>query len=235
VSDACILQHQETWPIAVWCEVLDVSRRGFDASAQRQAAPGGDHEEVVLLARVRAMHTKTRPSDGSRRMAKPLQAEGVLVGRDNARRLRPAAGVVVRHRQRGPVTPDSRQGAAVAPNLWARPCDGAPSDTVWAGDLTSLWTAAGWVSVAAGLDWPSRHVVGWAMSRRIDAALVREALGLALGRRGPAPGFMQHSDRGRQDACGAYQELLAAQSIRCSMRRTGDGLDHAVVERFFGS
>jgi transposase InsO family protein len=229
------MQHQETWPIAVLCEVLDVSRRGFYAYAQRQAAPGGDHEEVVLLARVRAIHTKTRQSDGSRRLAKPLQAEGFLVGRDNARRLMQAAGVVVRHRKRGPVTTDSRHGYAVAPNLWARQFDVEPSDTVWAGDITYLWTAEGWLYLAAVLDLHSRKVVGWAMSSRIEAALVREALCMALGRRGPAPGFMHHSDRGRQDACGAYQELLAAHRIRCSMSRKGDGLDNAVVERFFGS
>jgi transposase InsO family protein len=168
-------------------------------------------------------------------MAKPLQAEGFLVGRYKARRLMQAAGVVVRHRKRGPVTTDSRHGYAVAPNLWARQFDVEQSDTVWAGDITYLWTAEGWLYLAAVLDLHSRKVVGWAMSSRIEAALVREALCMALGRRGPAPGFMHHSDRGRQDACGAYQELLAAHRIRCSMSRKGDGLDNAVVERFFGS
>jgi transposase InsO family protein len=73
------------------------------------------------------------------------------------------------------------------------------------------------------------------MSSRIDAALVQEALRMALGRRGPAPGLLHHSDRGSQYACGAYQELLAAHGIRSSMSRKGDCLDNAVVERFFGS
>jgi transposase InsO family protein len=77
-------------------------------------------------------------------MAKPLQADGVPVGRYNARRLMPEAGVAVRHRKRGPVTTDSRQGDAVAPKLLARQVDVAQSNTVWAGDITSLWTAAGW-------------------------------------------------------------------------------------------
>jgi putative transposase len=144
VSDAFIMQHQETWPIAVLCAVLDVSRRGFYADAHRQAARYRDHDTAVLLARVRAMHTETRQSDGSRRMAKPLQADGVPVGRYNARRLMQEAGVAVRPRKRGPSTTDSRQGDAVAPNLLARQFDGEPSDTVWAGDSTSLWTAAGW-------------------------------------------------------------------------------------------
>jgi transposase InsO family protein len=168
-------------------------------------------------------------------MAKQLQAEGFSVGRYKARRLMQEAGVVVRHRKRCPVTTDSRHGYAVAPNLLARQFDVETSDTVWAGDITYLWTAEGWLYVAALLDLHSRKVVGWAMSSRIDAALVQEALHMALGRRGPAPGLIHHSDRGSQYACGAYQELLATRGIRCSMSRKGDCLDNAVVKRFFGS
>jgi putative transposase len=221
--------------MAVLCAVLDVSRSGFYASAHRQAARYRDHDAAALLARVRAIHTETRQSYGSRRMAKQLQADGLPVGRYKARRLMHEAGVAVRHRQRCPITTDSRHGYAGAPNLLARQFDVEQSDTVWAGDITYLWTAEGWFYVAAVLDVHSRKVVGWAMSRRIDAALVQEALRMALGRRGPAPGLMHHSDRGSQYACGAYQELFAAHGMRCSMSRNGDGLDNAVVERFFGS
>jgi putative transposase len=103
-------------------------------------------------------------------MAKPLRAESCPVGRDNARRVMPEAGVAVRHRTRCPLTTDSRQGDAVAPHLFARQLDVEPSNTVWAGDITSLWTAAGWFSLAAVLDLPSRTVVGGAMRRSIDAA-----------------------------------------------------------------
>jgi putative transposase len=229
------MPHQETWPIAVLCEVQDVSRSGLYAYTHRQAAPYRDHDATALLARVRAMHTETRQSDGSRRMAQQLQAAGFPVGRYKARRLMQEAGVAVRHRQRCPVTTDSRHGYAVAPNLLARQFDVEQSNTVWAGDITYLWTAEGWLYLAAVLDLHSRKVVGWAMSSRIDAALVQEALRMALGRRGPAPGLMHHSDRGSQYACGAYQELLAAHGIRCRMSCKGDGLDNAVVERFFGS
>jgi transposase InsO family protein len=144
VRYAFILQHQETWPIAVLCEVLDVSRSGFYAYAHRQAAPYRDHDAAALLARVRAIHTETRQSDGSRRLAKPLQADGFPVGRYKARRLMPEAGVAVRHRQRCPVTTDSRHGDAVAPHRLARQFAVKPSDIVWAGDITSLWTAEGW-------------------------------------------------------------------------------------------
>jgi putative transposase len=70
-------------------------------------------------------------------------------------------------------------------------------------------------------------VVGWALSHRGDAAFVQEALRMAVG-------LIHHSDRGSQDACGAYHALLAEHGIRCRMSRQGDGLDNAVAERGLG-
>ena len=222
--------------MAVLCAVLAVSRSGVYAYAQRHATPRIDRAEVVLLARVKAIHAETGQSYGSRRMAKQLQAEGYAVGRDKARRLMRDAGVVVRRRtRRGPVTTDSQHGYAVAPNLLARQFDVDKPDQVWAGDITYVWTAEGWLYVAVLLDLYARKVVGWAMSHRIDSVLVQTALRMALGRRGPVRGLLHHSDRGSQYACHDYQRLLATHGLRCSMSRKGECLDNAVAERFFGS
>jgi putative transposase len=235
VKYAFMAQHQDTWPVAVLCEVLEVSRSGFYAYRQGQATVDIDVAEVTLVARVKAIATQTGHSYGSRRMAKQLQAEGYAVGRYKARRLMQQAGVSVRRRKRCPVTTDSRHGYAVAPNLLARQFDVAQPDTVWVGDITYVWTAEGWEYLAVLLDLHSRKVVGWAMQSRIDAALVQEALRMALGRRRPSAGLIHHSDRGSQYACHAYQTLLAENGIRCRMSRKGECLDNAVAERFFGS
>jgi putative transposase len=85
------------------------------------------------------------------------------------------------------------------------------------------------------LDLYSRKVVGWAMSSRLDAIMVQEALHMAMGRRKPSAGLMHHSDRGSQYACHTYQRLLGAHGVGCSMSRKGECLDNAVAERFFGS
>lgn len=98
-----------------------------------------------------------------------------------------------------------------------------------------MWTAEGWLYLAVLPDLYARKVVGWAMRSRIDAALVQEALRMALGRRSPSSGMMHHGDRGSQYACHDYQRLLAAHAIRCRMSRKGDCLDNAVAERFFAS
>jgi putative transposase len=93
----------------------------------------------------------------------------------------------------------------------------------------------GWLYASVLLDLYSRKVVGWAMSSRLDTTIVQEALHMALGRRKPPAGLMHHSDRGSQYAYHAYQRLLGAHGIRCSMSRKDECLDNAVAERFFGS
>jgi putative transposase len=220
----------------VRCEVLAVSRSGFYAYMQRHIPGRGARHALALIAQVKAIAVQTRYSYGSRCLAKQLQAEGSALGRAKARRLMQAAGVKVRRPKRPcPMTTDSRHGYGVAPDLLARQFAVEPPDRVWARDIPSVWTAEGWLYVAVLLDMYSRKVVGWAMSSHIDAALVQEALRMAVGRRQPTAGLLHHSDPGGQYACHAYQRLLADVGMRCSMSRKGDCLDNAVTERFFGS
>ena len=119
------------------CAVVEGSRRGFYDDVERGKTGGVDAEERRMLARVKAMHAETGQSDGSRRMAKQLQDEGVAVGRGKARRLMPHAGVSVRRRgRRCPQTTDSRHGWGVAPNLRERTFDVTAPHVVWCGDIT---------------------------------------------------------------------------------------------------
>jgi putative transposase len=103
------------------------------------------------------------------------------------------------------MTTDSRHGYEVAPNLLARQFDVTAPDHVWAGDITYIGTAEGWLYLAVLVDLYSRTVVGWAMSHHMDTTVVQDAWPMALGRRSPAAGFMHHSDRGSQSASHAYR------------------------------
>jgi putative transposase len=133
------------------------------------------------------------------------------------------------------MTTDRRHHDAVAPNLLARQFDVTVPDHVWAGDITSRWTAAGWLYLAVLVDLSSRQVVGWAMNHHRETTLVQDAWQMALGRRSPSMGLRHHSDRGSQYASHAYQAMLANQGIVCRMSEKGECLDNAVAERFFGS
>jgi putative transposase len=54
----------------------------------------------------------------------------------------------------------------------------------WVDDFTYIWTAEGWLYVAAVIDLLSRRVVGWSMNANMTAQLVTDALIMAFWRRG---------------------------------------------------
>lgn len=64
--------------------------------------------------------------------------------------------------------------------------------------FTYIWTAEGWLYVAAVIDLFSRRVVGWSMKAKMTAQLVTDALVMAIWRRGKPDALMHHSDRGSQ-------------------------------------
>ena len=111
-------------------------------------------------------------------------------------RLLRQKGLRARARRRFVKTTDSAHSHPVAPNVLERDFSPAQPNSKWAGDITYVWTAEGWLYLAVVLDLYSRKVVGWAMSDTLDRQLVLAALRMALLNR-PAP-ELHHSDRGSQ-------------------------------------
>ncbi len=68
-----------------------------------------------------------------------------------------------RPRRRGLHRTRTRQAGAVAPNLLDRRFSADRPNRKWVADFTYIWTAEGWLYVAAVIDLVSRRVVGWSM------------------------------------------------------------------------
>jgi len=83
------------------------------------------------------------------------------------------------------------------------------------------------------LDSFTREIVGWSMSRFLDADLPLVALNNALQARCPAPGLLHHSDQGVQYASRIYVNPLRSAGIIPSMSRTGNPYDNASMESFY--
>ena len=86
--------------------------------------------------------------------------------------------------------------------------------------------------LAATLDAWSRRVVGYAISRSIDARLVVAALKAAISARNPPRGCVHHSDRGSQYASEDYHAVLREHGLKGSMGRRGNPYDNAKAESF---
>src|SRR3954468_19867719 len=93
-----------------------------------------------------------------------LLAEGVSCGLHRIERLMRLQALKARPRRRR-LPPDlgERQAGGVAPNVLDRSFEAPAPNRKWIADFTYVWTAEGWLYVAAVIDLFSRRVVGWSM------------------------------------------------------------------------
>lgn len=138
-------------------------------------------------------------------------------------------------RRRLPLDTGERPTGAIAPNVLDRQFEAPAPNQKWVADFTYIWTAEGWLYVAAVIDLFSRRVVGWSMQPEMTAQLVTDALMMALWRRGRPHELLHHSDQGSQYTSDQFQRLMAAQGVVCSMSRSGNCWDNAAMESFFSS
>jgi hypothetical protein len=102
-------------------------------------------------------------------------------------------------------------------------------------DFTYLRTWEDWLYLAAVQNACSRRIVGWCIAAHMRQERVIEALTMAVSRRRPDPGLIQHSDQGSQPASPVFGQLYAKSGISQSMGSTGVCWDNAVAETFFAT
>jgi putative transposase len=234
VRYAFIKAHRQTWPVERLCAALSVSRSGYYAWRTRPESPRLQANRA-LLQQIRTVHVETRQAYGAVKTWRELHARGIACGRHRVARLRRADWIEARRMRRFRAAYQARQSTPAAPNLVAQHFTVAAPNRVWARDITFIPTRRGWLYLAVVLDLYSRRVVGWAMSDRINSALVLDALTMALEQRQPEPGLIHHSDQGMQYAGGDYRARLRAHGLRVSMSRKGNCYDNAPVESFFST
>src|SRR3954466_9184165 len=134
---------------------------------------------------------------GYRRVTAELRHQGHLVNSKKVRRLMREHGLSPKQRRRYVATTDSDHEEPIFPNLAADMAPDGPNQ-LWVADITYVAVATGFVYLAVILDAWSRRVVGYAISRSIDARLTIAALNAAVRSRAPPAGCVHHSDRGSQ-------------------------------------
>ena len=215
------------------CDILEVARSGFydwqgrgpSLQAQRRAA---------LTVEVKEAFEASRRTYGSPRITRELADDGFKASRNTIAKImrkerlfgRTPIGFV-------PTTTDSAHDHPIAPNVLDRQFAAGAGTPAWISDITYVPTQEGWLYLAAIMDLRTRRIVGWAMADHMRVDLVLDALSMALAR--GKPPLLHHSDRGTQYACQDYRHLLAANDITCSMSRTGNCYDNAVMESFWAT
>jgi putative transposase len=186
--------------------------------------------DVTVVAEMKAICDEFE-AYGYRRVGAELRHRGMVVNAKKIRRLMREHALNPRRRRRFITTTDSNHNDPIFPDLANNMTPDGPNQ-LWVADITHVAIATGFVYLAAILDAWSRRVVGYAISRSIDARLVVAALKAAINNRNPAQGCVHHSDRGSQYASEPYRTVLRENGLVGSMGRRGNPYDNAKAESF---
>jgi putative transposase len=224
--------NQAKYPVRRMCRLLGVSPSGYYAWSRRSSSQHAQ-SDAALLARIRAIHERSRGTYGAPRIHAELHACGELVSRKRVARLMREAGLRGASRRR-PITTTVRDANRPAPDLVKRDFTAAGRDRLWVADITYIPTVSGFLYLSVVVDAWSRRVVGWSMATHLRTELVLEALNMALGQRRPQE-VIHHSDQGTQYTSIAFGQRCREAGVRPSMGSVGDCFDNALCESFFAT
>jgi putative transposase len=167
------------------------------------------------------------PFKGSRRLADWLHSHGSPVGRHRVRRLMREMGLAA-------IAPTPRlsvpaPGHQVYPYLLRNLAITHPNQ-VWCSDITYIRLHRTFVYLTVMLDWFSRYVLAYVLSRSLTSDFCIQALHQALTQATPE---IFNSDQGSQYTCEDFTAILKQAHVQISMAGAGRCFDNIMVERLW--
>jgi putative transposase len=107
------------------------------------------------------------------RRAEKLHEEGFHVGRCKVRSLMKKPNLIATQRLGYKVKTKRKHADKVAPNLLNQNFNPVGKDEVWAGEVTYLRAAEGWMYLSILMDLYSRRIVGGHIDKRMMSAYMR--------------------------------------------------------------
>jgi putative transposase len=218
---AAVEPAHEALSITRQCALLGISRSAF------YYRPVGISDEDLACMRLMDEVFTKRPYFGSRRLREALRDQGHAIGRDHVRRLMRLMGLEAIYPKRRLSVRNGDQ--KVYPYLLRGLAITRP-DQVWCSDITYIRLHGGFGYLVAVMDWFSRYVLSWELSRSLEGGFCVSALRTALA--GSQPSIF-NSDQGSQYTSAAFTGVLHEAGVRISMDGRGRAFDNIMIERLW--
>lgn len=216
-----IESDNERIPISRQCEILEISRSGYYYEPKPVS-----RETIVLMHRIDEIYTD-KPYYGYPRITKQLRREGVIANHKRVANLMQILGLQAIYPKKNTSKPNPehlkypyllKNLAVVKPNQ------------VWGTDITYVKANGIWFYLVAILDWYSRYVINWKLSKNMSADFCNENLNEALKIATPT---IHNSDQGSQFTSAEYTGILKQKNIQISMDGRGRCFDNIFTERLW--
>ena len=169
-------------------------------------APPVKTDDAEIVANITAICDEFE-AYGYRRVGAELRHRGMVVNSKKIRRLMREHDLQPKRRRRFVATTDSDHDNPIFPDLARDRIVDGPNQ-LWVADITYIAIATGFVYLAAILDAWSRRVVGYAISRSIDARVaVGRSGAMSVEQRGPAVCRFSGNQEGKDEMTKASVNL----------------------------
>jgi len=195
---------------------------GLAYSTWKYSARGERPENVLLMKRLGELYLKF-PFYGVRKLSVVLKANPKRI-----RRLKNKLGLKTlypKKKLRGTVNTAHPKYPYLLRNLRI-----AEPDHVWSTDITYLKVNGQNVYLTAVIDWHSRYVLSWELSKTLEGEFCQSALKTALASAKPE---IFNTDQGVQFTSERFVSILRERNIRVSMDGKGRCFDNILMERFW--
>jgi putative transposase len=229
-----IKDNSKQYPTSLLCRILKIKRAGYYHWQKRKTAAFKSSEQL-LLKQIRDYYEGSEKRYGLRRIHQSFRRDGKKVNRKRVYRIMRKYGIYSRTRRKFKVTTKHGAQGIYSENLLKGKFAVSRQNEIWTSDITYLWTSEGWLYLAVVMDIFTRKIIGWSLSSRINAEIVRDALAMAIRHEKPEGGVIFHSDRGSQYSSQMVKDLLSENNFLQSMSSTGNCYDNAITETFFST
>ncbi len=218
------------------CETLGVkSQNYYRGRIQESKREEKRLAEILLIKRIEKIFNDSDKTYGYRVIKRELEEQDVLISEYKIRKIMRENGFYPQTTSKYKPAKSGKTDVKYYCNKLKQNFKTSKPNEVWVGDITYIKTTIGWVYLAVVVDLFNREIIGYAISKKINAELTKQALTNAITKRGTCDGLIFHSDRGSQYSSKTYQKLLKEHKISGSMSRPGCPYDNSCVESFFAT
>ena len=215
------------------CKVLPIASSTYYAHKTKQPSRRKTKDDE-LKGEIMRVWEKSKQRYGACKVWHELKREGIHTARCTVERLMKALKIRGIRRGAFKVTTVTDKRVERPKDLVSRDFTAIAPNRLWVADFCYVATWSGFVYTAFIIDAFARKIVGWNVSKRMNTALVLDALEMALWQRSPSSDLVQHSDAGVQYLSIAYSERLSEAGIAASVGTVGDAYDNALAETING-
>jgi len=208
-------------PISQQCELLEISRSGYYYKPKPIS-----FETINLMNKIDKIYTD-KPYYGYPRITKQLQREGIVVNHKRVANLMQIMGIQAIYPKKNTSKPSPEH--LKYPYL-LKELEVLKPNQVWGTDITYVKANGIWFYLIAILDWYSRYVVNWKLSKNMHVNFCRDALNEALKIATPD---IHNSDQGSQFTSIEYTDILKQKNVQISMDGRGRCFDNIFTERLW--